>query len=63
MRVFGVHQIKIKNPEEIDEVISNIVNQDSKKQYRFFLSSQMASFSNDICTKYANNKNIRIVIS
>lgn len=56
----GMDVYKLKNPEEIDEKIKKLINEDYKT---IILSNDVAGFSSDIITKYKNNNKINIIIS
>lgn len=56
----GMDVYKLKNPEEIDEKIKKLINEDYKT---IILSNDVAGFSSDIITKYKNNNDINIIIS
>lgn len=56
----GMKVYKIQNPEEVDDKIKTIIDQ---KYDTIVLSNEMAGFSEDIIKKYANNKDINIIIS
>ena len=56
----GLDVIKLKNPERTDEKIKELINQNYKM---VVLSNEIASFSEDIITKYNKNKNIDIIIA
>lgn len=56
----GMDVYKLENPEEIDEKIKKLINEDYKT---IILSNDVAGFSSDIITKYKNNNDINIIIS
>lgn len=56
----GMDVYKLENPEEIDEKIKKLINEDYKT---IILSNDVAGFSSDIITKYKNNNKINIIIS
>lgn len=57
---FGVNVIEIDNFENIDEEIQKVA---MEKNNVLYISNELASFSNDIISKYKNDKNIKIIIS
>ena len=56
----GLNVISLENPEETDEKIKELLNQEYKM---VVLSNEIASFSEDIITKYNTDKNISIIIA
>lgn len=52
--------IEIDNFENIDEEIQKVA---MEKNNVLYISNELASFSNDIISKYKNDKNIKIIIS
>lgn len=56
----GMNVYKLENPEEVDNKIKELINEDCKT---IILSNEMAGFSEDIIKKYKNNIGINIIIS
>ena len=56
----GFDVIKLRNPDETDEKIQELITKDYKM---VVLSSEIASFSDDIIRKYNTDKNINIIIA
>lgn len=57
---FGMPVILLKDPEEVDEKIEELVKQDYNT---FVLSNEIASFSGDMIKKYAKSEKVKIIIS
>ncbi len=57
---FGVNVIELDDLENIDEEIQKVA---MEKNNILYISNELASFSNDIISKYKNDKNIKIIIS
>lgn len=57
---FGVNVIELDDLENIDEEIQKVA---MEKNNIVYISNELASFSNDIISKYKNDKNIKIIIS
>ena len=58
-KVLQVPTINIKDPEMVDKKIEEL----KKEKYdTFFISNQLASFSQDIVQKYAKSEDIKIII-
>ena len=60
LKNLGFDVYNIEEPEKTDEKIEQLVKSDCKI---IILSNEIASFSGDIITKYANQDDISIVIS
>lgn len=58
-KLFPIQTIKIKDPESIDERLESLKEQNYDT---FLISSQLASFSQDVIKKYEKDKNIKIII-
>ena len=56
----GMDVYRIKNPEEIDNKMEELVN---KNYNTIVISNEMAGFSEDIIKKYKGNNAINIIIS
>ena len=56
----GMDVYRIKAPEEVDNKMKELINDDYKT---IILSNEVAGFSEDIIKKYQNNKDINIIIS
>ena len=56
----GMDVYKIERPEEVDNKMKELVNDNYKT---IVLSNEVAGFSEDIIKKYQNNKDINIIIS
>lgn len=56
----GMDVFKLKNPEEIDMKMNDLVSQNYNT---IIISNEIAGFSEDIIKKYSNSKDIKIVIS
>lgn len=56
----GMDVFKLKNPEEIDMKMNDLVSQNYNT---IVISNEIAGFSEDIIKKYSNSKDIKIVIS
>ncbi len=56
----GMDVYKIERPEEVDNKMQELVNDNYKT---IVLSNEVAGFSEDIIKKYQNNKDINIIIS
>ncbi len=56
----GMDVYKIEKPEEVDNKMQELVNDNYKT---IVLSNEVAGFSEDIIKKYQNNKDINIIIS
>ncbi len=56
----GMKVQRLKNPEDIDKTMEELVNQNYKT---IVLSNEIAGFSEDIIKKYQNNQNVNIIIS
>ena len=56
----GMPVYRLKQPEDVDDTISRLVNQNYKT---IVLSNEVAGFSEDIIKKYRNSKGVNIVIS
>ena len=56
----GMDVYRIKAPEEVDNEMKELINDDYKT---IILSNEVAGFSEDIIKKYQNNKDINIIIS
>lgn len=56
----GMDVYKIERPEEVDNKMQELVNDNYKT---IVLSNEVAGFSEDIIKKYENNKDINIIIS
>lgn len=57
----GMPVCRLKNPEEIDEKIKNVIKENNYDT--IVISNDIAGFSEDIIKKYNNNKNVNIIIS
>jgi len=57
----GMPVCRLKNPEEIDEKIKNVIRENNYDT--IVISNDIAGFSEDIIKKYNNNKNVNIIIS
>lgn len=60
LKNLGFEVYDIDEPENTDEKIEELVNNDYKI---IILSNEIASFSGDIITKYANQDDVSIVIT
>lgn len=60
LKNLGFNVYNIEEPEKTDEKIEELVKSDCKI---IILSNEIASFSGDIITKYANQDDVSIVIS
>lgn len=56
----GLDVYKLKDPEETDETIKKLLEQNYKT---IVLSNEIAGFSEDIIKKYNYNKNVNIIIA
>ena len=56
----GMDVYKIEKPEEVDNKMQELVNDNYKT---IVLSNEVAGFSEDIIKKYHNNKDINKIIS
>lgn len=56
----GFNVYKLKNPEQTDEKIKELMKQEYKM---IVVSNEIASFSGDIITKYNHDKNVNIIIA
>ncbi len=56
----GFDVYALEEPEETDKKIEELINNDCKI---IILSNEIASFSNDIITKYNNQDDVSIIIS
>lgn len=56
----GMPVYELEDVEKIDEKISELYN---KNYTTIIISSEVASFSQDIISKYKNKKNINIIIT
>ena len=59
-KLLGMNIENIKNPEDIDKKIEEI---NIKGNSTIVISSELASFSDNIIKKYKNDKNINIIIT
>lgn len=56
----GFDVYRLKDPEQTDEKIKELM----KRDYRMIVvSNEIASFSEDIITKYNRDKNVNIIIA
>ena len=59
-QALGLDVFLLQEPEQIDDKLKELV----KKHYdTFVISNEIAGFSQDIVKKYAQNKEIKIIIS
>lgn len=58
-RIFGMNIEEIKEPEQIDEKIKELKN---KKYTTIVMSNQLASFSENIVSKYKYDNTLNIII-
>lgn len=59
-KMMGMDVFEIEEPEHIDKQIEKL----EKENYRtIFIPNTLASFSDDIISKYKNNDNIKIIIT
>lgn len=58
--ILGLEVIKLKNPEETDEKIKELMEKNYKT---VILSNEIAGFSEDIIKKYQKDKSISIIIA
>ena len=56
----GFDVYRIDKPENIDNKIKQLIDDDCKT---IILSNEIASFSNDVITKYRNSDDISIIIA
>lgn len=56
----GFDVYRLKDPEQTDEKIKELMKRDYKM---IVVSNEIASFSEDIITKYNRDKNINIIIA
>ncbi len=56
----GFDVYKLKDPEQTDKKIKELVQKDYKM---LVVSDEIASFSQDIITKYNRDKNVSIIIA
>ena len=56
----GFDVFKLDDPEETDEKINELIEEDYKT---IILSNQLAGFSGDIIKKYKKDKNVNIIIA
>lgn len=56
----GMKVVKLKNNEDVDIEIQNLINSDYKN---IILSNEVAGFSEDIIKKYKTDRNIKIYIA
>jgi len=56
----GFNVLKLSNPEEIDKIIYDLINQDYKT---LIISNEIASFSEDIIKKYNKSNQVNIIIA
>jgi len=59
--IFGIKTINIDKCDDIDNTLENIVY-GSNIDKRIFVSSEAASFSNNMFEKYKKLKNVKIII-
>ena len=59
-KMVGMDVFELNTPEEIDKQIEEL----EKQNYRtIFIPNSLASFSDDIISKYKNNENLKIIIT
>lgn len=58
--LLGFDVIKLKDPEQTDEKIKELMKQDYKM---LVVSNEIAGFSEDIIKKYNRDKNVNIIIA
>lgn len=56
----GMEVLKLKDPEETDNTIKNLIQ---KNYNMLILSNEIAGFSQDIIKKYQRDRNISIIIA
>ena len=59
-KMVGMDVFEINNPEDIDKQIEELRNQ---KYNTIFIPNNLASFSDDIISKYQNNETVKIIIT
>ena len=59
-KMVGMDVFELNTPEEIDKQIEEL----EKQNYRtIFIPNSLASFSDDIISKYKNDENLKIIIT
>ena len=56
----GANVIELNNPEDIDEQIKNLYDNNCK---RIVITNELSNFSEDIVKKYKTNENFSIIIA
>ena len=59
-KMVGMDVFELDTPDEIDAKIAELEKQDYRT---IFIPNSLASFSNDIISKYKNNENLKIIIT
>ena len=55
----GMNVIEVREPEQIDSIIENLKQE---KYTSIVIQDELASFSEDIISKYQNDNNFNIII-
>ena len=59
LKKMGMNVIEVREPEQIDSIIENLKQE---KYTSIVIQDELASFSEDIISKYQNDNNFNIII-
>lgn len=59
LKKIGMNVIEVREPEQIDSIIENLKQE---KYTSIVIQDELASFSEDIISKYQNDNNFNIII-